>query len=299
MKKIFLLLALASVVVFTFISCQPDEEIYKPKCKISKIWYRSDVGDPNEVYVYNEKGVLTNIVVDSVESYDFTYNEKEKTVASIKHVGTKFTETMEMSYTDRLVDKIIYKVNDTIRKEIIFTRDAETTRITNIEENYDKSFYELYNILKSSKIYGSFVADAKEIAQRIQSGEKDLVLHSSKKITYYPGKKEKYENIQSVVETYPALRQEITRTYEYDTLSFNPFYGLPYAYADYAGYYLNNKSKERVVTLTAGVPTRDITYTYSYEGQHYMNDKNYPRQFITISSENNIPIHTYILYLKK
>ena len=299
MKKVFLLLALCSLVMFTFMSCQPDEEIYNPKCKISKIWYRSDVGDPNEVYVYNEKDVLTNIIIDSVETYDFTYNEKEKTVASIKHVGEKFTETMEMTYTDQLVDKIIYKVNDTIRKEIMFTRDAETTRIVKIEENYDKSFYELYNILKSSKMYGSMVDNLQETTERIQRGEKDLVLHSTKKITYYPGKKETYDNIEKIEENYPDLRQDVIRTYEYDTTSYNPFYGLPFAYADYAGYYLNNKVKETKQTYTAGVLTREIFYTYSYEGQHYMNDKMYPRQFITVSSENNAPVHTYILYRKK
>lgn len=298
MKKILSILAFVAALTVVFTSCKPDDEIYNRKCKISKIWYLSNVGNPNEVYKYDDKGMLTTIVVDSLETYDFTYN-KDKTVASIVHVGKHYTETIDMNYTNRLVDKIVYKVNDTSRQEITFYRDEETTRITHIEEIYDKDFFEYYSMMGKSKLYNSFMGDpsaVREMAQ--QSGSKDLVLHCNKRIYYAPGKKEKYENIDSIVEVYPDLRQEITRTYTYDLESFNPFYGLPYAYAEYNGYYLNNKLMETETVKTAGRVTKQVVYTYNYEGMHFMNDKKFPRQFTKTSSENNIPRNTYILYAK-
>lgn len=299
MKKILTLLAFVAVVAATFTSCKPDDEIYDPKCKISKIWYRSDVYAPNEVYNYDDKGMLTSITIDSAETFDFSYN-KDKTVSRIVHKGEFYTETIDMTYTDRLVDKMVYTVNDTVRQEIVFKRDEETTRITNIDETYDKAFFDRYYIIYRSKLYDAFFGNVKEVHEMAQNSQtKDLQIHCNKTIKYAPGKKEKYNNIESIVEEYPDLRQTITRTYTYDTLSYNPFYGLQFAYADYAGYYLNNKKTETEEVNTAGVITRRVTKTYSYEGEHYMNDKKYPRQFITVSSENNIPIRTYILYLKK
>lgn len=296
MKKYFSFIILAAFCVVALSSCKPDDEIYNRKCKISKIWYLSNVGPANEVYTYDKKHVLTNITIDSLETYDFTYN-KDKTVSEIVHKGKDYTEKIEMTYTDRLVDKIVYSVNDTTRQEVTFTRDEETTRITKISEMYDKSFYDRYSILNKSSLYRKFMGDPTRVVEMIrESGAKDLVLHCEKTITYDPGEKEKYENIASVVEVYPDLRQEITRTYQYDVESFNPFYGLPYAYADYAGYYLNNKLVETETIKTAGVISREIVYTYNYTGQHYMNDKKFPRQFTKTSSENNIPRNTYILY---
>ena len=298
MKKIFTLVAFVAALTIVFSSCKSKDEIYHPKCKISKIWYLSNVGDPDEVYHYNEKGLLTSITVDSVETYDFTYN-KDKTVANIQHVGKHYTETIDMTYTDQLVDKIVYKVNDTTRQEISFYRDEETARITHIEEIYDKAFFEYYELMGKSKLYRTFVGDPTGVCEMMrQSGAKDLVLHCNKKVYYAPGEKEKYENIDSIVEIYPDLRQEVIRKYTYDLESFNPFYGLPYAYTNYAGYYLNNKLTETEVTKTAGVVTRQILYTYNYVGTHFMNDKKYPRQFTKTSSENNIPRNTYILYAK-
>lgn len=296
MKKYFSFIILAAFCVVALSSCKPDDEIYNRKCKISKIWYLSNVGPANEVYTYDKKHLLTNITIDSLETYDFTYN-KDKTVSEIVHKGKDYTEKIEMTYTDRLVDKIVYSVNDTTRQEVTFTRDEETTRITKISEMYDKSFYDRFSILNKSSLYRKFMGDPTRVVEMIrESGAKDLVLHCEKTITYDPGEKEKYENIASIVEVYPDLRQEITRTYQYDVESFNPFYGLPYAYADYAGYYLNNKLVETETIKTAGVISREIVYTYNYTGQHYMNDKKFPRQFTKTSSENNIPRNTYILY---
>jgi len=298
MKKCLFMIALAFVAICTLNSCKPDEEIYDPTCKISKIWYRSDVGDPSEVYNYDEKNALTSITIDSTGSFDFTYN-KDKTVSQIVHKGEYYTEKIDITYTDRLVNKMVYTVNDTIRQEIEFTRDEETQRIKNMNITYDKAFFDQYAILNKCSLYNRYVGNIKEVHNMMKNAStKALTVRCKTTITYAEGDKKKFNNIDNVIEEYPDLQQVITRTYTYDEETYNPFYSLQYAYAGYAGYYLNNKKTETMVVKTAGVVTRQINIKYSYEGTHYMNDKNYPRQFITTSSENNVPIHTYILYVK-
>ncbi|MBR4136567.1 MAG: hypothetical protein IKU03_09220 [Bacteroidales bacterium] len=299
MKKNILLVALAIFVVGAFSSCQKNVETYHPKCKIKKIWYRSDVYAPNEVYNYDDKGVLTSITIDSLYSFEFTYN-KDKTVASIYHVGEKYSETVNINYdVEGLMESMTYTVDGQVRQEMKVSRDEETQRIKKIEENYDKEFFDNLVYMKDLRLYNRMLGDIQEIHQLCkEAASKDLVFRSTKTFTYEEGSKKNFDNISKIVEEYPALRRQVTRTYTYDEESFNPFYGLPFAYADYAGYYLNNKLKETEEVKVEGAVTRNVTYTYSYEGLHYMNNKMYPRQFITISSENNIPVHTYILYLK-
>jgi hypothetical protein len=90
----------------------------------------------------------------------------------------------------------------------------------------------------------------------------------------------------------------VTHTYQYDLKAYNPFYGLPFAYAEVAGFYKNLKVSEHIEKVVAGSANAPIDITYNYSGMHYMNDKGYPRQFVTLSTENNIPRHTYILYKK-
>ena len=299
MKKNILLIALAIFIVGAFSSCQKNVETYHPKCKIKKIWYRSDVYAPNEVYNYDDKGVLTSITIDSLYSFEFSYN-KDKTVSSIYHVGEKYAETINITYDEEgLMESMTYTVDGQVRQEMKVSRDEETQRIKKIEENYDKEFFDNLVYMKDLRLYNRMVGDVQEIHQLCkEAASKDLVFRSTKTFTYEEGSKKNFDNISKIVEEYPALRRQVTRTYTYDEESFNPFYGLPFAYADYAGYYLNNKLKETEEVKVEGIVTRNITYTYSYEGLHYMNNKMYPRQFITVSSENNIPVHTYILYLK-
>lgn len=297
MKKSFLISTIVTALVVVLPSCKPDDEIYNPECKISKIWYRSEVGDPDETYHYDKKDMLMDIAIKGSESYQFDHN-KDKTVSKIVHVGENYTEIIKMSYTKRLVDKIVYTVEDTIREVITFTRD-KNQRISTITETYDKAFFDRYEILHKSQLYNTFIGDIREVHKMVSaSSTKDLTIHCMKTFEYAAGKNNKYENLSQVVEYYPELSQEITRTYTYDTHSYNPFYGLPYAYAGYAGYYLNNKLSEHNTVKIGGDIVRDFSVSYNYSGIHYLNDNNYPCHFTATSSEDNIPINTYILYLK-
>ncbi len=300
MKKYAFLLALAAVLAVSFSSCKPDDEIYNPKCKISKIWYysNSDWDHPDVTFLYGKGGVLDSIRLDSTASFVFGYN-KDKTVSNIVNAQPDYTEVIEITYTDRLVDKMVYKVDDVVRKEITFTRDEETTRITKIEEVYDKEFYESFMYQKKSKLYNTFLGDADAAHEWIQRvPTKDLMVHCTKIVTYDPGEKKKYENISKIEEFYPNLNQEIIHTYTYDMETYNPYYGLQYAYADMSGYYVNNVLKEQQTVKTNGVQTKYVEYTYDYSGENFINKKKYPRQFTRTSSENNIPRNIYILYVK-
>ncbi len=296
---------LVAFLVTCFTSCKPDEEIYNPKCKISKIWYRSDVGDPNEVYVYDDKSKeLQQIIIDDLYSFDFSYN-KDKTVSKIVHVGEDYTETIDFQWTDRLLDKMTYTIDGAVRLEYTFYRhtdkkDPAVGRIDYIEEMYDREFYDQYFWKNRrhplyDKVFGNYEQIA-EISSKADS--KDLMMYSIKRFTYDPGKKKKYENISQYVEEFPIAQTVVTHTFQYDLESYNPFYGLPFAYADMAGYYVNLKTNEHVETVVAGSMSKVEDFNYNYNGLHYMNDKGYPRQFVTISSLNNIPVHTYILYKK-
>jgi len=305
MRKYLIPLLLVAFLVTCFTSCKPDEEIYNPKCKISKIWYRSDVGDPNEVYVYDDKSKeLQQIIIDDLYSFDFSYN-KDKTVSKIVHVGEDYTETIDFQWTDRLLDKMTYTIDGAVRLEYTFYRhtdkkDPAVGRIDYIEEMYDREFYDQYFWKNRrhplyDKVFGNYEQIA-EISSKADS--KDLMMYSIKRFTYDPGKKKKYENISQYVEEFPIAQTVVTHTFQYDLESYNPFYGLPFAYADMAGYYVNLKTNEHVETVVAGSMSKVEDFSYNYNGLHYMNDKGYPRQFVTISSLNNIPVHTYILYKK-
>lgn len=300
MKKYAFILALAVAFMASFTSCKPDDEIYNPKCKISKIWYysNSDWDHPDVTFLYDKKGILDSIRLDTTSTFTFEYN-KDKTVSRIVNAQPDYTEEIDITYTDRLVDKMVYKVDDVVRKEIVFTRDEESTRITNIDETYDKQFYESFMYQKRSKLYNTFLGDADQVHEWMQRVEtKNLVVRCKKTVQYDPGKKEKYEDIESIVEVYPDMNQEITRKFSYDPETYNPYYGLQYAYADLSGYHIHNVLKEEQVVKTNGIQTKYVVYTYDYSGEHFVNNKKYPRQFTRTSSENNIPRNIYILYVK-
>ena len=159
--------------------------------------------DPNEVYVYDSKGKqLQQIVVDSLYTFDFSYN-KDKTVSKIVHVNEDgYTETIDFKWTNQLVDKMTYTIDGIVRLEYTFHRidnkkDKAYSRIDYIEEMYDREFYDQY-FWKSGKqhpLYDKVFGNFEEIAEVFRnSTSKDLMMYSVKRFTYDPGKHKKYEN---------------------------------------------------------------------------------------------------------
>ena len=309
MKKYLFSLLVMVILTAGFSSCKPDQEIYNPKCKISKIWHRSEVGNPSELFVYDNKGKeLQQIIVDSLYSFDFSYN-KDKTVSKIVHDGVNYTETVDFQWTDCLVDKMSYQVDGNVVLEYTFHRiddkkDKAFGRIDYIEVMYDGAFYEPYfdditNRNLKHPLYDRIFGDYKEIAEVVaNSGSKGLTMYSVKKLTYAPGDNKKYESIDSLVEEFPVFQKVVVHKYYYtdkkDSVVYSPFYGLPFAYADVMGYSLKMPEYVNVKTYVANSLSKDEHITYEYV---VINDKHYPRHFKTRSSENNnIPINTYIWY---
>lgn len=307
MKKYLFPIIVMAFVAVAFSSCKPDEEIYNPTCKISKIWYRSnsDWDHPNEHFIYDSKGQqLQQIVIDSLYTFDFSYN-KDQTVSKIVHADKDYTETIDLQWTDRLLDKMTYTIDGEVRLEYTVHRidnkkDKAYGRISYIDEMYDREFYDQYYWKKAKHpLYDMVFGNYEKISEIFRTSEsKDLIMYSVKRFTYDPGKHKTYDNIATYVEEFPIKQRVITHTYTYDLKSYNPFYGLVFAYADMKGYYLNLPLTEHVETVVAGNLSKVEDITFSYEGTNYMNDKHYPREFITLSSETNVPTHTYILYKK-
>lgn len=291
---------LLTVTLLCFNSCKPDLEIYNPKCKISKIWYRSEVGDPDETYIYDKHDkLLEQIVMENGESFDFEYN-KDKSISKIVHVGADYTEQIAFKSTKRLVDSMSYYVDGVVRMAMTVFHNEDTKRIDSIREVYDREFFEQF--LKKSErrpLYNKFVGNYDEIYDIVSKSQcKDLQLHAIKRFTYDPGKHKDYKNISTYEEEYPSEKTKVVHSITYNVALYNPFYGMTFAYAGYDGYYVNAKISERVETLINGTVSKTEDIVYNYDGTHYLNDKNFPRQFITISSTNNVPVHTYILYKK-
>jgi hypothetical protein len=179
-------------------------------------------------------------------------------------------------------------------------KDNAYGRISYIDEMYDREFYDEYYWKKAKHpLYDKVFGNYEKISEIVRTSEsKDLIMYSVKRFTYDPGKHKTYDNIATYVEEFPIKQTVITHSYTYDLKSYNPFYGLVFAYADMKGYYLNLPVSEHVETVVAGNLSKVEDISFSYDGMHYMNDKHYPRQWVTLSSETNVPTHTYILYKK-
>ena len=120
MKKYLLPLFVMVILAAAFTSCKPDEEIYNPNCKISKIWYRSnsDWDHPNERYVYDSKDkLLQEIIVDSVYSFKFTYNKdntvivdglgaKDEIAARVSQIRAQIAETKSDFDREKLQERL-------------------------------------------------------------------------------------------------------------------------------------------------------------------------------------------------
>jgi hypothetical protein len=289
MKKSFIILSIAVLFVLVLNSCTHDE-VYNPKCKISKIWFRSDVGDADQIFNY-EKNELVSITLQDGLYYYFEYN-KDHTVNKITHLNKfNFEEAVQLTYVDKSLTKIEYTMDGALREEVDFVRDVNDN-ISTITCNYDREFFNSLDKILQSDFYRTFIGDSPELLKTLAKQEmKSLVLYSISIVTY----DEKNHNITNVATTIPDYNTVSVTDYTYDE-GFNPYFGLSYVYANLNGYSKNNKVLERCVTKVSGYISTDVTTTYEYQ----YNDLQYPRRIVTRASDNNnIPVNTYILFVKE
>ncbi len=289
MKKSFIILSIAILFVSLLTSCKHDE-IYNPKCKISKIWFRSDVGDADQIFNYEKKDLVSITLKDGLYYY-FEYN-KDHTVNKITHLN-KFDieESVQLTYVDKFLSKIEYTMNGALREEVKFVRDINDN-ISTVTTNYDREFFNSIDKILQSDFYRTFVGDNPELLKNLAKQEmKSLVLYSISIVTY----DEKNHNITNVATTIPDYNIVSVTDYTYDE-GVNPYFGLSYVYANLKGYSKNNKVLEKCVTKIDGYISTDVTTSYEYQ----YNDLQYPRRIITRASDNNnVPVNTYILFVKE
>ena len=299
MKKEMLLLTAALLLAFCFSSCKNEGEIYNPKCKISKIWHRSEVGEPNEIFHYTKKGQLemidfiNNEYVTDVDRAVFAYN-KDKTVSEITYTTQNGTvETISLTYNEKekTVNKMEYKENGEVLKEVTFTRDTEEGKLTKVEEQYEDALMRKIANGTLSRFYIRFLGDEFEMNTMLEkSGAKAMQLTKTIDVVYDA----EFENIIETTTTIYRFNIVIKKSFQYEQ-SNNPYFGLPYFYSDRQDFDLVGFSKNNLSAMTSenyrdGNLTGIFTSTYRYK----YNKDQYPT-FI-MKTTNNVPTNTYILY---
>ena len=253
MKKLLFALFSGIFVILAFSSCNKYEEAMynKSDYQIKYIWYKSNSGDPNEVYTYDKKKMLTQIdIVDSAniggirtEAFTFTYN-KDKTVKSVTHVSGEMTETVNFTYLNHYVKYMTYSINGAIRLTSNFYRDDEkAAKITRIVEIYDRQFFEDMQLYSAPALFNHFIGDYAQLQELATANTKELNLYSTKNITYDG------DNIVKIEESYPDIHKSIVTTMSYGSV-LNPYYGLNYCYSsDLLGYSKNAVTQKSVATF--------------------------------------------------
>ncbi len=301
MKKLLFALFSGILMVLAFSSCHKYEEAMynKSDYRIQYIWYKSNVGDPNEVYTYSKKKMLERIeIVDTnaiggirTEAFEFTYN-KDKTVRSITHVNDELTETVNFTYLNHYVKYMTYTMNGEIRLTSNFYRDDEkAAKITKIVEIYDRTFFEDMHLYRSAALFNKFVGDQKKVEELAAANTKALTLYCTKIITYNG------DNIVQIDESYPDIHKAISTVNTYSNVQ-NPYYGLNYCYSnDLIGYSKNAVASKAVSIFYDGTPTDAEIIEYQYPD---VNKDNYPRTYTYSSSKTpGVTFTNYITYVSE
>lgn len=295
MKKIVSILLAVTAALLLFSSCNKKyDEIYNPKSRFSKIWFRSEVGDPDQVFTYNDKKLITRIHNPKDDTYfNFEYNGKEKKVSKITHMNDHgMAESIQLEYDDKdFVSRLEYTIDGALRQTITFTRRNNHTPASMTAE-YDKEFFANLDEIRSSSFYQTFVGMDESVVKELAKMESKDLVFKSLTLLYFDEEK---HNVTKTVTTLPEYHFVITRNYNYDE-NLNPYFELPFAYGDVLSFSKNNKIHEKITTTQYGTISTTVDIQYSYE----YNEKKFPRRIITRSSEtHNVPVNTYILYVKE
>lgn len=301
MKKLLFALFSGILMVLAFSSCHKYEEsMYnKSDYQIKYVWYKSNVGTPNETFSYGKKKMLEEItIIDTAnvggirtESFVFTYN-KDKTVQSITHENGEFTESVNFTYLNHYVKFMTYTINGQIRLTSNFFRDDEkAAKITKITEVYDRTFFEDMHLYNKTTLFNKFVGDQEKVKELAAANTKSLTLYCTKIITYDG------DNIVKIEESYPDIHKSITTVKTYSDV-LNPYYGLNYCYSnDLLGFSKNAMASKDVTTFYDETLTDEVITEYDYPD---INKDKYPRMFTQTSNKApGVYFKTYITYVSE
>lgn len=302
MKKTLTLLLIAVLSCVLFSSCNKYEESMYNKSKhlIQYVWYKSNVGDPNETFTYDKHHLLTDItILDTAhiggvlaENYKFEYN-KDKTVSKVFYTDGDLEETITFAYLNKYVKYMSYSINGEVRLLCNFYRDDEkAAKITRITEVYDHTFFEDMHLLSATSLYNRFIGNLQEMRDLSTSmNSKALTLYCNKTVTYQG------ENVVSLESEYPDLLKKVVVNFSYADV-MNPYYGLNYAYSDeLLGFSRNMPAEKTISTYYGGNLTESEIIAYDYKD---VNKDKYPRMFTSASSKDaGIAFKTYIHYFSE
>ncbi|MDR2980154.1 MAG: RHS repeat protein [Bacteroidales bacterium] len=324
MKKIVSFIPIIALVLFFFSGCDKYDEIYSPKCMISKVWYRSNVdtnvnfpegiytAPASETYNYNGEDQITSISLISGRGYAFTYDDDGR-ITTITYVN-KYGLTENITYTyegekkKKFMVGLEYMIDGTVRQTVSFTRRADKT-VASIDIQYDREFFKSLDEISKSEFYEQFVGyNDNAITAMQQSDSKELTRKSFTQVFY----DEKTMNIIKSVTTIPESNYVETTLFEYDD-KMNPFFEMPFSYcANYNGDNIVNTRSSNYNFLIGfsennkTMENTDIKFfgnSHDYTSIHYIyeyNEKDYPRRITERSSKyNNIPNSIFILYVNE
>jgi len=304
MKKLIHFTAILCLITLMLGSCNTPEEVYNTKCKLYKIWERSEVGEPDMVLNYDKKERITSITyIDSLNpkpmSFTFNYpDDKSLLISEIIYLDEYGkTETIKLTYdTDNYLKDMEYSIDGVLRQTSHFTRRDNHT-VASILTQFDLEFFrDLDNELNNpSKFYKMFINENTDFLKILAKNQsKELVL----KIMTYVFFDEEGKNVVKTISTIPSERQQWDIEYSYSdkkTLSFNPFYEIPFAFGNLKSFSLNNPKTEKQIYSYHDDNDKRIIEERLYSFEYQLNEKKFPRNVRTMYQ--NVPTNTYYLYL--
>lgn len=269
MKKLFLLVIFALIMIGLTSCDKLSEDVYNSKCKIASITYDiAELQESNATYIYEGKDVKT-IQYQNGTYLELDYND-DRTVNKIIEYNADNTPTgviMEMVYDNKKIIEMSYYDNGTLTQKYTFKRNDNIISNINIlidmellMGEYMKNKEGIYNLAFNSEIPWEQISKIVE-----KSDIKGQMIELPGVTQFTDG------NLTSFNIEIPMIAS-IQMNYTYDNCN-NPFYGLNFVAAQFNCFNRNNATsttiemKSAILEMDMNINTT-MLYTY--------NNKNYP-----------------------
>ena len=309
MDKNFIVLIVAVFIAIGFSSCQ-KEGIYKPKEKITSIYYADSNHDKylSEKLTWDGKMLSTieHFVVNPIGELTINYTEKFKydNKNRIERVEESSDYYIQYRYNGNKLEKVeLHEGNDILQYAIIHYNDKKIDKIEFFNYEYDKSNIQKMSLLP--KNIWDKVMPWSDISKSLKSTSMFIITlelawdgdNVSKIKSYYTYNYEFIdydENTDGYISNICSDYSETVISYTYDDKT-NPLYGLRnsviYAYdGGIENFSKNNIVSETIIysrkrTINGGTPVEQtgsymVNNIITYEGK-------VPTEVITMSSSDN------------
>jgi hypothetical protein len=234
---------------------------------------------------YSGKKLVSAYLTQEKITLTFEYNSDK----TIKKITSSDGDYALLEYADKRITKIQYYEKGILTHENIFYRRDKKNTINKIETYTYNGFSSEGSLLKM------LFPESKSVPETLKNKHKNAgrLLYAVRNITC------ENDNIQRVRLYYVIDGKQVefyATTYSYDK-NKNPYYGLPFAFADLSGYSKNNVSSS-VLSYEYGkdkedkkIVTIENSYTYEKKYPTYNTTAEYTT-YITGYDEFENPIFT-------